>query len=211
MGWLIDWMTWSLLFDRSIVYFDWLIDVQHSRRVNAGFALVFSFYIFISYIVHHYGRTRSLCNTSRPELGKFHVSFGLNFPDSVPYSNYVTIFDGNNTPNVVEIDKTISRDVCGKGVRKIAMRVRAIDKDGINDGKNIPNDFSVAVEARMRTFVVACFVVENISCTFPSFSKDKIDNYKCHITGDRNPPRQREERRMVRGDSLCGEDRPSSK
>jgi hypothetical protein len=57
--------------------------------------------------------------------------------DSVPYSNYVTLFDGNNAPNVVEIDKTISRDVCGKGVRKIAMRVRAIDKDGINDGQSV--------------------------------------------------------------------------
>lgn len=67
--------------------------------------------------------------------------------DSVPYSNYVTLFDGNNAPNVVEIDKTISRDVCGKGVRKIAMRVRAIDKDGINDGELVnpqsPSQWSI--------------------------------------------------------------------
>lgn len=94
--------------------------------------------------------------------------------DSVPYANYVTLFDGNNAPNVVEIDKTISRDVCGKGVRKIAMRVRAIDKDGIND--------------------------------------DKIDNYKCHITGDRNPPAADERSAEWSAEIACsGEDRPSSK
>jgi len=94
--------------------------------------------------------------------------------DSVPYANYVTLFDGNNAPNVVEIDKTISRDVCGKGVRKISMRVRAIDKDGIND--------------------------------------DKIDNYKCHITGERNPPANSEREAEWSPEIACsGEDRPSSK
>jgi len=94
--------------------------------------------------------------------------------DSVPYANYVTLFDGNNAPNVVDIDKTISRDVCGKSVRKIAMRVRAIDKDGIND--------------------------------------DKIDNYKCHITGAKNPPAESEQSAEWSAEIACaGEDRPSSK
>lgn len=54
--------------------------------------------------------------------------------DSVPYDNYVVLFEGNNV-DVPKIDKTISRDVCGKGVRKIAIRCRAIDKDGVNDDK----------------------------------------------------------------------------
>ena len=40
------------------------------------------------------------------------------------------------TPWRRAIQKTISRDVCGKSVRKIAVRIRAIDKDVINDGKN---------------------------------------------------------------------------
>jgi len=94
--------------------------------------------------------------------------------DSVPYANYVVLHDSNNAPNVIEIDKTISRDVCGKGVRKIAMRVRAIDKDGIND--------------------------------------DKIDNYKCHITGERNPPAADERSAEWSVEIPCsGEDRPSSK
>ncbi|GAU87506.1 hypothetical protein RvY_00338 [Ramazzottius varieornatus] len=94
--------------------------------------------------------------------------------DSVPYSNYITLVDANNTPDVVEIDKTISRDVCGKGVRKIAMRVRAIDKDGLND--------------------------------------DKIDNYKCHITGERNPPAENEKVAQWSPEIACaGEDRASSK
>jgi len=94
--------------------------------------------------------------------------------DSVPYANYVTLHESNNAPDVIPVDKTISRDVCGKGVRKIAMRVRAIDKDGIND--------------------------------------DKIDNYKCHITGDRNPPAENERTSEWSAEIACsGEDRPSSK
>jgi len=54
--------------------------------------------------------------------------------DSVPYANYVTLFDGNNV-NVPQVSQSISRDVCGKSPRKIAIRCRAIDKDGINDDK----------------------------------------------------------------------------
>lgn len=52
----------------------------------------------------------------------------------MPYDNYIVLYEGNDSENVVPIGKTISRDICGKGVRKVAMRVRAMDKDTLNDG-----------------------------------------------------------------------------
>lgn len=94
--------------------------------------------------------------------------------DSVPYDNYMVLYDGNNAPDVVPLQKTISRDVCGKSVRKVAVRIRAMDKDIIND--------------------------------------DKIDNYKCFITGDRNPPAADAQTAQWSAEIACdGEDRPSSK
>jgi len=94
--------------------------------------------------------------------------------DSVPYDNYVVLSEGNNAPDVITIDKTISRDVCGKQIRKIAIRVRAVDKDIIND--------------------------------------DKIDNYKCFITGERQGPAENEQTAQWSAEQACsGEDRPSSK
>jgi len=54
--------------------------------------------------------------------------------DSVPYDNYAVLFEGNNV-DIPEIKKTISRDVCGKAPRKIAIRCRAVDKDALNDDK----------------------------------------------------------------------------
>ncbi|OQV16964.1 hypothetical protein BV898_08969 [Hypsibius exemplaris] len=94
--------------------------------------------------------------------------------DSVPYDNYIVLHESNNAPNVVPIGKTISRDVCGKSIRKVAIRVRAIDKDGIND--------------------------------------DKIDNYKCNISGERNPVADDERSSQWSPEIACdGEDRPSSK
>ncbi|OQV21268.1 hypothetical protein BV898_04754 [Hypsibius exemplaris] len=52
--------------------------------------------------------------------------------DSVPYANYATLHDANNV-DIPLIGKTISRDICGRSVRKVALRVRAIDKDMFND------------------------------------------------------------------------------
>ncbi|GAU87507.1 hypothetical protein RvY_00339 [Ramazzottius varieornatus] len=92
--------------------------------------------------------------------------------DSVPYDNYVTLFDGDNV-DMVDIRKTISRDICGKGVRKVALRVRAIDKDTFND--------------------------------------DKIDNYKCFITGDHTPAESERSADWSPEIACAGEDRPSSK
>jgi len=111
-------------------------------------------------------KVKAFIDTERPNF-----DFG---GDSVPYDNYVVLVEQNNAPNVLPIDKTISRDVCGKGVRKIAVRVRAVDKDTIND--------------------------------------DKIDNYKCLITGERNPPAANEQAAQWSPEIACdGEDRPSSK
>ncbi|XP_055331622.1 uncharacterized protein LOC129583715 [Paramacrobiotus metropolitanus] len=92
--------------------------------------------------------------------------------DSVPYSNYITLFDGNNV-DVPEIGKTISRDICGKGVRKVSLRIRAIDKDTFND--------------------------------------DKIDNYKCHITGESTPAENEQSSDWSPEVACKGEDRPTSK
>jgi len=111
-------------------------------------------------------KIKAFIDTERPNF-----DFG---GDSVPYDNYVVLVDQPNAPNVVPIGKTISRDVCGKGVRKTAVRVRAIDKDVIND--------------------------------------DKIDNYKCLITGERNAPAESEQAAQWSAEIPCdGEDRPSSK
>jgi len=95
--------------------------------------------------------------------------------DSVPYDEYIVLLEGSNTPDVVPVGKTISRDVCGKNIRKIAMRVRAVDKDPGND--------------------------------------DKIDNYKCFITGSKtNMPAKTEQDAQWSAEIACeGEDRKSSK
>jgi len=92
--------------------------------------------------------------------------------DSVPYANYITLFDGNNV-DIPEIKKTITRDICNKGVHKVSLRIRAIDKDTFND--------------------------------------DKIDNYKCHITGDHTPDPNEETSEWSPEIACNGEDRPSSK
>ncbi|GAU87505.1 hypothetical protein RvY_00337 [Ramazzottius varieornatus] len=54
--------------------------------------------------------------------------------DSVPYRNWFTLYDGNNI-NSPEINKLITRDICGVPIRKVNVRVRAIDKDMFNDDK----------------------------------------------------------------------------
>lgn len=47
--------------------------------------------------------------------------------DSVPFSRYVQVFDGSRLADV-EINKIVSKDICGKSTRKINVRVHAIDK-----------------------------------------------------------------------------------
>jgi len=54
--------------------------------------------------------------------------------DSVPYRNWFTLYDGTNI-NSPEINKVITRDICGQPIRKVNVRVRAIDKDMFNDDK----------------------------------------------------------------------------
>ncbi|GAU90854.1 hypothetical protein RvY_03214 [Ramazzottius varieornatus] len=93
--------------------------------------------------------------------------------DSVPYDNYIVLYEGNDSEKVVPIGKTISRDICGKGVRKVAMRVRAMDKDTVND--------------------------------------DKIDNYKCFITGENAPAASADTAEWSAEIACPGEDRPTSK
>ncbi|OQV25715.1 hypothetical protein BV898_00645 [Hypsibius exemplaris] len=59
-------------------------------------------------------------------------------PDSVPFDRYEKVFDGKaNSP---DINKNTSRDVCGKSIRKVNIRVHCIDVGTIKN--NIINDFS---------------------------------------------------------------------
>lgn len=51
--------------------------------------------------------------------------------DSVPFDRYVTIFEGKGTS--VDINKIVSKDVCGHSTRKVNVRVRAVDKDVISN------------------------------------------------------------------------------
>ena len=46
--------------------------------------------------------------------------------DSVPYSRFVQVFDGSRLADV-DINKIVSKDICGKRTRKINVRVHAID------------------------------------------------------------------------------------
>ncbi|OQV15539.1 hypothetical protein BV898_10261 [Hypsibius exemplaris] len=52
--------------------------------------------------------------------------------DSVPYSNYVLIYDGTGTSSV-NINQTIVKDVCNQATRKVNLRIRAVDKDILSE------------------------------------------------------------------------------
>lgn len=52
--------------------------------------------------------------------------------DSVPYSNYALLYDGTGTSSV-DINKTISKDVCNHSTRKLNLRIRAVDKDVLSE------------------------------------------------------------------------------
>ncbi|GAU88374.1 hypothetical protein RvY_01083 [Ramazzottius varieornatus] len=52
--------------------------------------------------------------------------------DSVPYTNYEKIFDGSGTSSV-NINKTITKDVCNDSTRKLNLRVRAVDRDFVGE------------------------------------------------------------------------------
>lgn len=54
--------------------------------------------------------------------------------DSAPYRNWEKLYDGREI-NSPEINKVLTRDNCGKAIRKVNVRVRAMDKDTVNDDK----------------------------------------------------------------------------
>ncbi|XP_055331597.1 uncharacterized protein LOC129583695 [Paramacrobiotus metropolitanus] len=54
--------------------------------------------------------------------------------DSAPYRNWEALFQGSNV-NSPDINKVLVKDNCGKGIRKAHVRLRAIDKDTVNDDK----------------------------------------------------------------------------
>ncbi|GAU88371.1 hypothetical protein RvY_01081 [Ramazzottius varieornatus] len=51
--------------------------------------------------------------------------------DSVPYSRYALIFEGKGSS--VDINKILSKDVCGHSTRKVNVRIRAMDNDVLSD------------------------------------------------------------------------------
>lgn len=139
-------VSFVLLFGYLVTWSDaGVIDLAQDAKDAASLPLVTGFFRLEAHIlrlenpsgISHTGLPCDITDACDPKITgiidteKPNHDFG---GDSAPYRNWEVLFDGNQI-NSPEINKIMTRDSCGKGIRKINVRVRAMDKDAINDDK----------------------------------------------------------------------------